>query len=119
MTTTAELYSALDAAHVGAPESSVESAIAVYLAASAEIDAYTAVKDAAKKLISDVMAETAQTAYSTKAGKVSITAPSTSVSYDAKALDALAASSDELARLLQPHRKVSERAGTMRIVAAK
>jgi len=116
--TTAELTAALDAANTGTPEQSVESAVAVYLAASAEIDAYTAVKDAAKKLISDVMAETGSTAYSTKAGKVSITAPSTSVTYDAKALDALAASSDEVARLLAPHRKVSERAGTMRIVAA-
>ena len=60
--TTAELTAALDAANTGTPEQSVESAVAVYLAASAEIDAYTAVKDAAKKLISDVMAETAHTA---------------------------------------------------------
>jgi hypothetical protein len=114
-----DLFTALDAAHVGTPEQCVESAIAVYLAASGEIDAYTVVKDSAKKLISDVMTETAQTAYSTKAGKANITAPSQSVSYDAKALDALAASSDEFARLLAPHRKVSERAGTMRIAAAK
>jgi hypothetical protein len=42
-----------------------------------------------------------------------------SVSYDAKALDALAASSDEIARLLAPHRKQMERARTMRITAAK
>ena len=52
-----------------------------------------------------------------EAGKASITAPSVSVSYDAKALDALAASDDGIARLLQPHRKMTERAGTMRIVA--
>lgn len=117
--TTAELMAALTAAQAGAPDQSVESAVAVYLAAKGMMDAYGAVADAAKKLISDVMAETAQTAYTTRAGKVSITAPSQFVSYDAKALDALAASSDELARMLQPHRKVSERAGTMRIVAAK
>lgn len=119
MTTAADLYSALDAAYVGTPEQCVESAIAVYLAAKGEIDDFDNIADCAKKLISDVMTETAQTAYSTKAGKVAITAPSTSVSYDAKALDALAASSDELARLLQPHRKQTERAGTMRITAAK
>ena len=117
--TTTELLTALDTANTGTPEASVETAIAVYLAASAEIDAYTAIKDAAKKLIGDVMTETAQTAYSTKAGKVAITAPSVSVTYDAKALDALAASSDDYARLLQPHRKQTERAGTMRITAAK
>ena len=119
MVTQSELYAALDTANTGAPEASVETAIAVYLSASAEIDAYTAIKGAAKKLIGDVMTETGATAYSTKAGKASITAPSQTVSYDAKALDALAASSDDYARLLAPHRKVSERAGTMRIVAAK
>jgi len=117
--TITELLTALDAANTGAPESSVETAIAVYLAAKSEIDAYDKVADAAKKLIGDVMTETAQTAYSTKAGKVAITAPSVSVTYDAKALDALAASSDVYARLLAPHRKQTERAGTMRITAAK
>mgnify|MGYP000846140084 CR=1 FL=1 len=117
--TTNELNVALATAQTGTPEASVESAIAVYQAASAEIDAYTAIKDAAKKLISDVMAETGQTAYSTKAGKVSVSAPSQRVNYDTKALDALAASADEIARLLAPHRKVSEVAGTLRITAAK
>ena len=117
--TTIELMAALESARTGTPAQSVESAIAVYLAAKAQMDAYSSVADAAKKLISDVMTETAQTAYSTQAGKASITAPSVSVSYDAKALDALSASDDGIARLLQPHRKVSERAGTMRIVAAK
>ena len=117
--TTAELMAALTAAQTGAPDQSVESAVAVYLAAKGMMDAYGAVADAAKKLISDVMTETAQTAYVTAAGKVSVTAPGTSISYDAKALDALAASDDGIARLLSPHRKVTERAGTMRIVAAK
>ena len=114
-----ELMTALAAAQTGTPEQSVESAIAVYLAAKSQMDAYSNVADAAKKLIGDVMAETAQAAYTTKAGKASITAPSTSVSYDAKALDALCASSEAAARLLEPHRKTTERAGTMRIVAAK
>ena len=117
--TTTELMAAINAAQTGTPDMSVESAIAVYLAAKAQMDAYSAVADIAKKLIGDVMTETAQTAYTTAAGKASITAPSASVSYDAKALDALAASDDGIARLLQPHRKVSERAGTMRIAAAK
>lgn len=113
------LNDVLLSAQLGTPESSVESAIAVYQAASAEIDAYTAVKDAAKKLISDVMAETGQVSYTTKAGKVSVSAPSQRVSYDTKALDALMASSDDIARLLAPHRKVSEVAGTLRITGAK
>lgn len=101
------------------PAEAVESAIMVYMACKAEIDAYAAVVDAAKKLISDAMAEMGETAYATKAGKATVTAPSVSVTYDTKALDALFASSDEVRRLLSPHRKVTERAGTMRIVGAK
>lgn len=101
------------------PEAAVESAIMAYLAAKAQIDEYNRIADAAKKLIGDVMLETGATAYSTKAGKVSMTNASVSVSYDTKALDALIASSDEVRRMLEPHRKVSERAGTMRIVGAK
>lgn len=68
--TTAELLAALTAAQTGEPAQSVESAIAVYLGAKAQ-------------------------------------------------MDALAASDDGIARLLAPHRKATERAGTMRIVAAK
>ena len=101
------------------PDAAVESAIMVYLAAKAEMDAYSRIADSAKKLIGDVMLETGVTAYATKAGKVSMTSASVVTSYDTKALDALLASSDEVRRLLEPHRKLSERAGTMRIVGAK
>lgn len=101
------------------PAEAVESAIMVYMACKAEVDAYTAVMDSAKKLISDVMAETGETAYATKAGKATITAPSVSITYDAKALDALMASNDDYARMLSPHRKATERAGTLRIAGAK
>lgn len=115
----AELETQLEQAQAMTPEAAVESAIMVYLAAKAQIDEYNRIADAAKKLIGDVMLETGATAYSTKTGKVSMTNASMSVSYDTKALDALIASSDEVRRMLEPHRKVSERAGTMRIVGAK
>ena len=115
----ATLLSNLNQAQTQQPSAAVESAIMVYMACKAEIDAYTAVMDAAKKLIGNVMAETGETSYATKAGKATVTAPSVSVTYDTKALDALAASNDDYSRLLSPHRKVSERAGTMRVVGAK
>ena len=101
------------------PDVAVESAIVVYLAAKAQMDAYSHIADAAKKVIGDVMLETGNTSYATQAGKVSMTSASVVTSYETKALDALLASSDEVRRLLEPHRKVSERAGTMRIVGAK
>ena len=119
MTTIDELRAALDAAQQGTPEASVESAITVYQVAAGMIDAYSQVKEDAKLLIADVMAETGVTSYTTRAGKVAMTAPGLSVSYDAKALDALALSDARLATILGPHRKETQRAGTMRITGAK
>ena len=119
MTTIEELRAALDAAHQGAPETSVESAVTVYQVAAGMVDAYSQVKEAAKLLIADVMAETGVTSYTTRAGKVQMTAPGLSVSYDARALDAIALSDARLAAILGPHRKETQRAGTMRITGAK
>jgi hypothetical protein len=119
MTTPEELAVWLNTAKYEVPATAVESAIAVYHAASAASDEFAAVKDAAKQLIQDVMTETGQTAYSTQAGKASITAPSQSVTYDAKAIDILLRDDADLALRLSPYRKVSERAGTLRITAAK
>ena len=114
-----ELETQLEQAAVMHADASVESAIMVYLAAKAQIDEFNRITDAAKRLIGDVMLHTGVTSYATQAGKVSMTSASVVTSYDTKALDALFASSDEVRRLLEPHRKVSERAGTMRIVGAK
>ena len=119
MTTIEELQAALDAAHQGAPETSVESAITVYQVAAGMVDAYNQVKEDAKLLIGDVMAETGVTTYTTRAGKVAMTAPGLSVSYDAKALDLLMMLNPHLAAILGPHRKETQRAGTMRITGAK
>lgn len=101
------------------PATAVESAIAVYQAASAVIDEYNTVKDAAKKLIMDVMEETGQTKYVTQAGTAAVSAPSVSISYDAKAIDILLRDDADLALRLSPYRKVTERAGTLRITAGK
>ena len=117
--TTDELKQALSNAVEQEPDATIADAITVYLAAKSMMDAYSAIADDAKKLIADVMAETGETAYSTQAGKVSITAPATSVSYDAKAIDILMRDDADLAMRLAPYRKESQRAGTMRITGAK
>lgn len=116
---TMDLNAALEAAHGYEPSMAVESAIAIYQQASSAADEYAAVKDAARQMIADVMAETGQTAYTTKAGKASMTAPGVSVSYDAKAIDILLRDDPDLAMRLTPYRKEVERAGSLRIVAAK
>ena len=44
-----------------------------------------------------------------------VPAPGVTISYDAKALDALCASDDQLKRLLWPHRSEKERPGSLTI----
>ena len=119
MTTTTELQAVLSKAVEQAPGATIADAITVYLMAKAQADAFGKVADEAKKLIGDVMVETGETAYKTQAGNVSMTAPSVSVSYDAKAIDILMKDDADLAMRLAPYRKESQRAGTMRITAAK
>lgn len=85
-------------------EAAVENAVAVYQAAKVLVDEAKKLQDAAKARLAEI---------------VVVTAPSVSVRWDSKALDALMASSDENARLLSPFRTESERAGTLRITAAK
>lgn len=117
--TTDELKQALDKAIAQAPDATVADAITVYLAAKSMMDAYSAIADEAKRIISDVMTETGETAYKTQAGNVNVTASSVSVSYDAKAIDILLRDDADLAMRLAPYRKESQRAGTMRITATK
>lgn len=114
------LMSVLAVAEMGAdPQAVVESAILVYQQAASEIDRMSLVKDEAKRIITSVMVETGETSYTTRAGKASVSAPSTSVSYDGKALDILIRDDADLAMRLAPYRKITERAGTLRITAAK
>ena len=105
----------LNAAKTGTPEQSIEKAVAVYKEASDLQSMADEYRKGAKALIGEVMAETGETDYKTAEGRVYVTAPSQRVSYDTKALDALCASSADVARLLEPHRKVIQVAGTMTI----
>lgn len=113
------LAAVVDGAHTGAPQVSVESAILAYQSAQTAIERYELVKGAAKQLIAEVMEETAQTKYVTRAGIVTVTSPSTSISYDGKALDVLCQADADLALKLFPYRKEVQRAGTLRISAAR
>lgn len=93
-------------------EDAVATAIEVYKDAGKYADD---VRKHAKAAIEEIILETGQTEWSTPAGKIYFPKPSLSVSYDAKALDALCASSPELAAILKPHRRETERAGSMTI----
>ena len=74
-------------------------------------------QDTAKQIISDIMLESGEIKVSTPMGSAAFTAASVRVSYDSKALDALIASDQSLARILGPHRKATMVAGGLTIKA--
>ena len=100
-------------------EDALESAIAIYQGAAGAITALQAVQADAKLLLGEIMVETGETNVTTKAGKAYVTSASRVVTYDAKGIDALAANDDELAAILEPFRRVTERAGVLTIRAPR
>jgi hypothetical protein len=96
-------------------EDAIANAIAVYRDADARRKALADVQAQAKALIEEIIIETGQDKWETPAGKCQITKPGVTVRWNAKHLDALMASSDDLARILAPHRSETERPGTLRI----
>jgi hypothetical protein len=96
-------------------ESALETAAAVYQDAANRIEQLQAVQAQAKQLITDIFVETGTTDVRTPTAQVYVSKPGVTVSYDAKALDTLAAGDAEVAELLAPFRRQTERAGTLTI----
>ena len=96
-------------------EAALATATAVYQDAANRIEQLQAVQAQAKQLITDIFVETGATDVRTPTAQVYVSKPSVTVSYDAKALDALAAADLELAELVAPFRRQTERAGTLTI----
>ena len=116
-----ELRTWLERARTDAPstETALENAIAVHQGAAGAITALQAVQAEAKLLITEIFTETGNTEAVTKAGRCYVTNASRVVTYDAKGIDALAANDDELAAILEPFRRVTERAGVLTIRAPR
>ena len=74
-------------------------------------------QDTAKQIITDIMLASGAVKVNTPAGSAAFTPASVRVSYDSKALDALVASDQSLARILGPHRKATMVAGGLTIKA--
>ncbi len=107
---------ALASAQTGrTPAQAVEDAVAVYKEAASYLDALKGVQQAAKALIGEVFEEVGVEEMRTQIGKVYTASPAQIVRYDAKGLDLLCEQSQELAVLLEPYRKVSERKGSISI----
>lgn len=114
---TAELIDYLNAAT--STEDAAERAIAAYKDAKARADSaarfWLDVADLAKERMTEIITETGVMSWKTATGSAYVPAAGVTVSYDAKALDALCASSAELAAILRPHRLEKERAGSLTI----
>ena len=96
-------------------EAALATPTAVYQDAANRIEQLQAVQAQAKQLITDIFVETGTTDARTPTAQVYVSRPGVTVSYDVKALDALAAADAEVAELLAPFRRQTERAGTLTI----
>ena len=114
-----EVYDLVSNAQKASTETALDLAVGAYLLAAGYISRLEKMQAEAKALITEIFTETGQTDAVTSAGKVAISAPSVSISYDAKAIDILLRDDADLALRLSPYRKVTERAGTLRITAGK
>jgi hypothetical protein len=102
----------------GTPEDAAAHAIGIYRAAAAVAAAMKVFQDGAKAAIGDLIAETGTERWDTEAGIAVLTSPSVRTSWDAKALDALCASDDTIARVLAPHRRETMVAGSVTVKGA-
>lgn len=123
LVTPADLRNRLASAHDMAPDNAAHEAISIVLdakgCAALATKPWADVEAEARRVLDGVMAETGCTTYRTPSGDAYIPAPSTRVTYDTKALDALCASSPELARVLAPHRRETSVPGSLTIRAAR
>lgn len=114
MTTATEFINRIESLS-GDPAAVVADCIAIYKHIKSTITGYDNAGKAAKAKIEEIILETGRSDWQTEAGRVYFPKPGVTIKYDAKALDALCASDDNLKRLLWPHRSEQERPGTMTI----
>lgn len=102
-----------------ATEADVETLVNAIVVAKAraehDVAPWRKVEADARDALASIIAATGRTDWTTPAGRAYVPAAGVSVSYDAKALDALCKSSPELAAVLLPHRKETQRAGSLTI----
>lgn len=96
-------------------EQEMEALVANYLAARERIESFVEQQAQAKRRVKQIIDETGVLEWSTLSGSVIVPADGVIVSYDAHALDALAASNRSLGRNIRPHRRETFKAGGIRI----
>jgi hypothetical protein len=111
----AQIISAIERAQDTDPDTAAELLIGAYKHAKSSAEVFDKLAKDARAVMADLIEETGVTDWKTESGSTRLTKPSVSVRYDAKALDALAASNTKHKRLLWPHRKETQRAGSIMV----
>lgn len=98
-----------------APPTEMERLIATYLIAKEQLSTYVDIQGEAKARMRQIIDETGQTVWDTRSGMVICPADTTIVTYEADALDKLAAASAHFRRKILPFRRETFRAGGIRV----
>lgn len=104
-----------DAVNAEDDEDAIGYAIRAYLELKMEAETLKDFMDRMKVVAEDAMAQLGVDGIDTEYGSATMTKGSTTVSYDAKAIDILIADDEQLAARLLPYRKESVREGSLRI----
>lgn len=100
-----------------AAEVEIDRLVATYLIAKEQIGAYVDIQGEAKHRIKQLIDQTGKTEWNTPSGVIISPADATIVTYDAAALDKLAAASAAFRRKVYPFRRETFRAGGIRITS--
>jgi hypothetical protein len=103
------------AEHQDNAERALDQAVGIYLDIASYIKVLQGLQAEAKRIAGDVLTELGSTEAKTSSGRCYVSKPAIIVSYDSKGLDELVQNDDELAVLLMPYRKLTERAGALTI----
>lgn len=98
-----------------ASELEMETLVATYLAAKAQMEYFGEVGSEAKGRIAQLIDLTGRSEWATASGKVIVPASAVIVTYDARALDGVRAQSKTVNRYILPFRSETFRAGGIRI----
>jgi len=108
-----------DAENAEDPEQVLDRAIGLHMHMAGLIEGLREMQGQVKDLIGDVFVELGTTEASTPSGTATVTSPHVRISYDRKGLDALCETSDEMSILLEPYRRETQVAGSLRIMPPK
>lgn len=101
------------------PEEAAAAAVEAIATVRQIVGEFGLLEQEAKRTLTDLLEETGQRKIATEAGAAEMQPASTSATYDTRALDALCASNEALAKILRPHRVERQRPAALRVTVKK